>query len=76
MALYCTFNSRREASSTIGNTAKQRGIQLFERPWNFYEPDNMLGGLYHLQSDPHIVTGSFSSMRSKGAAIFFSVVYT
>ena len=40
MALYCTFNSRREASSTIGNTAKQRGIQLFERPWNFYEPDN------------------------------------
>lgn len=39
MNLYCSFNSHREACSAIGNIAEQRGIKLFQRPWNFYEPD-------------------------------------
>lgn len=39
MTLYCSFDSHREACTAIGNIAEQRGIQLFQRPWNFHEPD-------------------------------------
>lgn len=39
MTLYCSFNSHREACSATGNIAEQRGVQLFQRPWSFYEPD-------------------------------------
>ena len=39
MTLYCSFSSHIEACTAIGNVAEQSGVQLFQRPWNFYEPD-------------------------------------
>lgn len=37
--LFCSFNNPLEACTAACNIAKQRGVHLFQRPWNYYEPE-------------------------------------
>ena len=66
MTLYCSFNSHIEACTAIGNVAEQSGVQLFQRPWNFYEPDTTAWWLIPSKEWPAYRHGKFLFDKVEG----------
>ena len=66
MTLYCSFNSHRETCTAILNVAEQRGIKLFQRPWNFYEPDTTAWWLIPRSEWPAYRHGKFLFDKAEG----------